>query len=249
MSALRHSIGGWLDGLATLAFPIECVVCGRDGLAEAFCPGCRSGLLRAGDEACERCALLIGPWGRADKGCSECRGKSLGFDAAATLGPYEGAIRTVCLALKRERNAWLARSAAGLLAESWGDRLRGEGPGAAVVAVPLHWRRRWRRGYNQAEALAGPLARALGLSVVRPLRRVVATPPLATLGPTERAAVMRDAFRARAGADRRLEGRTVILVDDILTTGATAGAAARALKRAGASRVVVAVLGRAEGRA
>ncbi len=248
---MRRSLAGWLDGLATLAFPIECVVCGRDGLDSAFCPGCRSELLGAGGEACERCALPIGPWGRADKGCGECRGKRLGFDEAVALGPYAGPIRTVCLAMKRERNAWLARSAAGLLAESRGDRLRAEGPGAAVVAVPLHWRRRWRRGYNQAEALAGPLARSLGLPVVRPLRRVVATPPLAMLGPTERAAVMRDAFRARAraGADRRLEGRTVILVDDILTTGATAGAAARALKRAGASRVVVAVLGRAEGRA
>ncbi|HEX8199395.1 MAG TPA: phosphoribosyltransferase family protein, partial [Isosphaeraceae bacterium] len=85
----------------------------------------------------------------------------------------------------------------------------------------------------------------LGLALVRPLRRVVATPPLAQRGRAERARLMDQAFRA-AGLPA-LRGRAVLLVDDILTTGATCGAAARALKRAGAGRVAAVVIGRAEG--
>jgi predicted amidophosphoribosyltransferase len=83
---------------------------------------------------------------------------------------------------------------------------------------------------------------------VRALRRVVATDSLAQLGRAERARVMRDAFRVRPDQERALAGRTVVLVDDILTTGATSGAAARTLKKAGAARVVVVVIGRAEGK-
>ena len=110
-----------------------------------------------------------------------------------------------------------------------------------VVPVPLHWRRRFARGYNQAEALARGVARSLALpNSARPLRRVSATPTLARAGRSERAELMKGAFRARPRGG--LKGRTVLLVDDILTTGATCGAAARALKRAGASRVVVLVV-------
>ena len=162
-------------------------------------------------------------------------------------GAYEGPVRRVCLMLKRDRNAWLARWVAEVVAEGQVDRLKAEaGPGACVVPVPLHWRRRLSRGYNQAEALAVGLGRALGLEVRSPLRRVVDTPRLALAGRSERARIIRGAFRTRRRAD--LRGRTVLLVDDILTTGATSGAAARALKKAGAARVVAVVVARAEGK-
>ena len=110
------------------------------------------------------------------------------------------------------------------------------------MPVPLHWWRRLRRGYNQAEALAQGLSRGIDLRVHQTLRRVKAADHLAYKGATERMQVMRGAFLARR--DHGLKGRTILLVDDILTTGATTGAAARALKQAGARRVVVAVLGR-----
>jgi ComF family protein len=113
---------------------------------------------------------------------------------------------------------------------------------AWIVPVPLHWWRHWRRGFNQAEALARALARRLDLPVRRPLRRIKATEKLAELSPTERARALRGTFRARKGPG--LAGRTVLLVDDVLTTGANCGAAARALKQAGAARVVVAVIAR-----
>ena len=259
MTPLRGSIGGavastgrlvldcwdWAGrAVDSLMFPPYCPVCDADTGGPAFCPDCRLELLEAAGAACDRCAMPVGPYADRSGGCSECRGRPLGFDRAIALGPYQGPIRHLCLALKHERNAWMARWLAELVVEGRFEAIRGEVEAEPwVVPVPLHWRRRLARGYNQAEALATGLARTLSLKVRRPLRRVVATPKLAWIGQTERARIMKQAFRARP--DPGLRGRTVLLVDDILTTGATCGAAARALKKAGASRVVVVVVGRA----
>ena len=166
----------------------------------------------------------------------------LGFDGALALGPYEGTIRDLCLLLKHERNAWLARWLSELLAEARQADLLRLPRDAWIVPVPLHWWRRLRRGYNQAEALAQGLSRRIDLRVHQALRRVKAADHLAYKDATGRMQAMRGAFRSRRHHD--LKGRTILLVDDILTTGATTGAAARALKQAGARRVVVAVLAR-----
>jgi ComF family protein len=232
-----------------LLFPPYCPVCDADADASAFCPDCRAELLGASGPTCLRCAMPVGPYADLSGGCSECRGRPLGFDRAIALGPYQGPIRHLCLSLKHERNAWMARWLAELVVEGRSEALRAEAGaegGAWVVPVPLHWRRRLARGYNQAEALAIGMARRLSLKVRPLLRRVRSTPTLALAGRTERSKIMNQAFRVRANP--KLRGRTVLLVDDILTTGATSGAAARALKQAGASRVVVVVVGRAEGK-
>jgi uncharacterized protein (TIGR03000 family) len=112
-----------------------------------------------------------------------------------------------------------------------------------VVPVPLHWWRRWRRGYNQSAALAYGLAAGLKLSC-QPgwLRRIRNTPPQTSQTLAGRRENVRGAFRARTGVP--LRGRSVLLVDDVMTTGATASEAARALRAGGAARVVVAVLAR-----
>ena len=250
----RPAIAGWLGALGravdALVFPWACAVCGVEGAAGAFCPSCREALLgraaKAAASACPRCALPAGPYADLRGGCGDCRGRSLGFEAAVALGPYEGVLRDLCLRLKRDRDAWLAPWLCDLWAEARGEAIGRLGlpPDAWVVPVPLHWRRHWERGYNQAEALARGLGRRLGLSVRRPLRRVVYSGKLATMSATDRAEALRAAFRAREV--RALPGRTILLVDDVLTTGATCGAAARALKKAGAERVVVAVMARTD---
>lgn len=237
------------EAVDALAFPRICPLCDADADYSAFCPPCRLELLGAGGSVCPRCAMPVGPHALLAKGCSECRGRALGFDAAVALGPYLGPIRSLCLQLKHERNAWLARWVADLVAEAARPALGAEiAAGAWVVPVPLHWARRFARGYNQAEALALGLARSLNLKVHEPLRRPLNTRPLALAGRTERAKIMRAAFAVRRRYRSRLVGRTILLVDDILTSGATAGAASRALKQAGAERVVVVVVGRAEGK-
>jgi predicted amidophosphoribosyltransferase len=110
----------------------------------------------------------------------------------------------------------------------------------------LHWLRRWRRGYNQSAALARGIATRLGLPCHPSwLRRIRNTPQQTHQTPAGRKANVRGAFRTRPGAPVR--GRTILLVDDVMTTGVTASEAARALRAGGASRVVVAVLARAQG--
>jgi ComF family protein len=160
------------------------------------------------------------------------------------MGSYSGELRELCLRLKHEREAWLAAGLSRLFVEARRDAFSALPPDALVVPVPLHWWRQWERRYNQAEVLAEGVAKQLKLPVRRVLKRVVSTRKLADLGVSARNAVMRGAFRARARS--KITGRTVLLVDDVLTTGATCGAAARALKQAGAVRVVVCVIARTE---
>jgi ComF family protein len=251
-ASARSAVAGWAGALARaiddLLFPWSCAACGAEGSGGALCPTCRAALLdwsaKASASVCPRCALPAGPYADLRRGCGDCRGRSLGFEAAVALGPYDGTLRELCLRMKRDRDAWLAPWLCDLWVESRGAAIaRLElPPDAWVVPVPLHWRRHWERGYNQAEALARGLARRLDRPVRHPLRRVVYSGKLATMSATDRAKALGDAFRARKGG--ALEGRTILLVDDVLTTGATCGAAARALKKAGAARVIVAVMAR-----
>ena len=110
-----------------------------------------------------------------------------------------------------------------------------------VIPVPLHWLRYWKRGYNQSEVLARGLAARLQLPCRTGwLRRIRNTPKQTAQTPAARRENVRGAFRTGRSAD--LSGRTILLVDDVLTTGSTCSEAARALRDAGAKNVMVAVL-------
>jgi ComF family protein len=170
----------------------------------------------------------------------------LGFAEVVTLGAYEEPLRSLCVGLKRETGAWMADWLADLLVEVEGPRLSALGA-SGVTAVPLHWRRRFRRRYNQSSLLAVRLARRLGLPVGSWLRRREGGGVLAGCSPTERFDRMKQAFAPRLWPKPRLDGQTILLVDDILTTGATCGAAARVLRSLGASRVIAVAIARAEG--
>src|SRR5271166_3018856 len=245
---LAQGLASCVRAVDDLVFPWTCLVCGIEGgsFRGPFCASCRARLLdaaaTAGASACPRCALPIGPHADLRRGCAECRGRSLGFDAALALGPYAESIRDLCLRLKHERNAWLAPWLGNLLADARRSELAQLPRDGWIVPIPLHRWRQLQRGYNQAEALAKGLSRSLGLRVHQPLRRINATDRLAHKTASDRVEVMRHAFRTRL--EPGLNGRTILLVDDILTTGATCGAAARALKQAGAKQVIVAVLAR-----
>ena len=190
-------------------------------------------------------AATVGPFVNVDNGCGLCRSEGFAFDGAVRLGVYEDQIRDVVLLLKQGHNEGLAE----LVAEQWAlrslDKLRSFGIGS-VVPVPLHWWRRWQRGYNQSEALARVLAGALG-APCRPYGSCAGSAhrrPFQAGSVTQRRKNVHDAFQARHTIP--LDGQTVLLVDDVLTTGSTAHEAARALRRGGAARVIVAVLARAE---
>jgi len=194
--------------------------------------------------SCERCAATVGPYVNTADGCPRCRGESFAFDGALRLGTYEGPLREVILRLKHAHNEGLAEIVAAAWAERSLDKLHPLSI-ASVVPVPLHWWRRWQRGYNQSEALARTLAQSLGVPcqthAVRRVRRTVSQANLSLPAGREN---VRGASGARRGGT--LGRKTVLLVDDVMTTGRTVHEVARELRNGGAGRVIVAMLARAE---
>jgi ComF family protein len=178
-------------------------------------------------------------------GCVHCRDELFPFACVRRLGPYDGPLRETILRLKHAGNEILAETLGMLWAEHAAAALR-EAEADVVVPVPLHWWRRLARGYNQSEALASRVASRLGLPCrARWIRRIRNTPSQTSQTPTGRRDNVRGAFHA--SPRQELRGKTVLLVDDVLTTGSTCAEAARALRAAGAARVVIAVLARATG--
>lgn len=169
-----------------------------------------------------------------------CRSGARGFDEAYCYGAYAGTLRKLIHLFKYSGMRRLARPLGDLL---W-DALPRDRQFDAVTAVPLHWRRRWQRGFNQSELLGKEIARRRGIPVMRVLRRASATRAQAGLSNAQRRENVAGAFRAR----RRVNGLRMLLVDDVMTTGATAGACARALKKAGARSVSLLALARVDRR-
>ena len=137
----------------------------------------------------------------------------------------------IALKLKYGRKIALARTMARYMAP-----LRGLASDAILVPVPLHRRRLWWRGFNQSGLIAKELGERWGMAVDQQLlRRTRPTPPLKGMNEAQRQRAVNGAFVTAAAP--RIEGRTIILIDDVLTTGSTAAACAKALRKAGAGRV------------
>ena len=178
--------------------------------------------------------------------CPRCYTRQYQFDRAEALGDYQSEFQQAVLSMKRLRYEPLTRAMGQLLARHVADRLDSWGV-ECVVPVPMHFWRRLRRGTHTAHVL--------GVQVAQLLQRPLAGRTLVcrrkslkqgTLSPAERFRNMRSAFSITAGYD--ITEKRVLLVDDIMTTGATASEAARTLRRAGAAAVAVAVVARGTGR-
>lgn len=231
MSNRVRQILGSCTGAALAWFGQDCALCGAKSAGELLCSACIADL-PALPERCPRCALPS-PGGSV---CGSCLSSPPHFDGTAARWLYEFPCDRLVQALKYR--AWLPL--AGFFARSLASE--GQPEVDIVVPMPLHPRRLAERGFNQALEIARTFAVHTGIRLdARGVRRIRDTAPQPALPYEERARNVRGAF----ACDLDVSGRSVGVVDDVMTTGATLNELARVLKRAGASRVENLVIARA----
>ena len=226
-------------------YPDVCQACREfaAGSSHGFlCEFCRSKVRFINSPMCQRCGLPYSGEINTDFTCGNCEGQQLDFDSARASVFPSGLMRDVIHQFKYSNATWfepfvvetfLKQALPNLAVGEWD----------AVVPTPLHPVKLRERGFNQAESLAEPLADRLGILLANDLlARVKFTAPQATLSRADRFKNMKGAFKAKA--DSGIMNKRLILVDDVMTTGATVNACAGALKVAGAIEVVVWTLSR-----
>jgi ComF family protein len=233
------SLHGWSNAALSVLIAPRCLTCGSSldtPIEGPVCGSCWQAVVPITPPFCRTCGDPLPAWRGRDLSsglCVRCRRQPALLSCARAAGPYDGVLRQLLHALKYEGRRTLAIRLSALMRERGRDVLEGAD---VVVPVPLHWRRRYARGFNQAE----DLARGLGPPIVHALRRVRATAPQFGLSASRRRRNVQDAFAPpRRGLLRRrrldpsLRGACVVLVDDVCTTGATLEACAAVLRAGG----------------
>ena len=225
-----------LRPILDFALPPRCPGCGAvTDEPHRFCLTCWTQLAFLGDPCCARCALPFEYGEGAEVICGRCMAEPPAYDRLRAAVAYGDMARAVALKLKYGGRPSVAETMARFI-----ERHLDASTAPILAPVPLHRWRIWRRGYNQSALIAGVLAKRAALEAqLDLLERVKATPVLRGMNPRERKAAVRGAFRINPKRKVGLQGRAVILVDDIYTSGATVNACARILRRAGAARVDV----------
>ena len=243
-SLIRHAALVW-DSLSCLLWPPQCRLCQsaiNDG-GTFLCTTCWKELSQSiGGYYCSRCGRSVSPYGRLAEGCGHCFEEKIITDGILRVGTYESTLRNLILQLKfREMTEFedlLGRMLQAVFeTRSWSE------PVDFLVPVPLHWRRRLERGFNQSYLLARSLSR-FGIPINRDLVRIRYTRRQWNLTPPQRRRNVKGAFAVRK--DHLFSGKTLCLIDDITTSGATLSECAQTLKQAGAKKVYVVVLAVAE---
>lgn len=236
------------DALSAVLFPAPCRICG--GLLTTanlipVCDSCLGSFQSIGPPMCQCCGRpFVSPVAAqaAQPLCRLCRTGAYAFDQARSYGAYDNALSSAVVLLKYEGVKRLGDWFAGRLAElvkGYAEEWRVD----MVIPVPLHAGRLRERGYNQAELIAKPLAKKLGLPFGSYLLvRTKPRPAQLILSRSERWTSVRGAYATRPGA--RVDNLRILLVDDVLTTGATLDACSRALRRGGAAAVFAATVAR-----
>jgi ComF family protein len=197
----------------------------------AVCPSCWASIVPITPPCCRTCGDPLPTWrvlSLAEARCPRCRRLEPLVSLARAVGPYQGTLRAIVHALKYDGRPTVARHLGARMRDAGAEVLAGAD---LVVAVPLHRSRERARGFNQARELG----RHLGLPIGEALARTRRTPSQADLPAARRHANVRGAFQCRTGVDVR--GLTIVLVDDVSTTGATLNACARPLLDRGAAEV------------
>lgn len=244
----KHCWGAARHASVDLLYPPACLQCQGElfdqGHTLLFCERCREQLID-GRPACPQCGAGIAAASADLEKCPHCRGTKFRFRSAVALGNYAGPLHNSIVRAKTHQHAAVAIQLTKLLMQVHEPMLAAfqfDG----VVPVPAHWMRRLHYRHNSADVIAATIADTLQLPLVLGvLVRRRNTVPQRELTPTQRHENVRGAFSVRSHRD--LPGARLLLVDDVLTTGATCNEATKALLAAGVEQVNVAVLARAVG--
>lgn len=241
-SIARMLVPDALAPLVDLVFPPRCPLCGEGIAAQTgLCAGCWATLEIPGEPACASCARPFGDGVLDGSVCAPCLADPPRHDGIAAATLYNDASRKLVLSLKHGGRISLAPMMAGLMAA----KLPFLDSDWIVAPVPLHRWRIWRRGYNQSAELARAICKTSNARlIVDLLERRKATPSLGGLGKKARKRVLSGAIAVNPRRTALARGARIVLVDDVLTSGATSDACVRSLKRAGAESVIVACFSR-----
>jgi ComF family protein len=225
-----------------IALPTLCVSCREPVDGEGVCAACWAKLSFIAPPYCPRLGIPFVYDPGPDMLSMEAIASPPAYQRARAAVRYDDVARTLVHALKYQDRTDLAPALGRWMARAGGELLTGAD---MLVPVPLHWRRAWRRRYNQSGALARVIERQSGVRVRgEVLRRVRATEQQIGLSRAQRATNVQGAFQVSADRQPEVQGRRIILIDDVLTSGATLDACARALLRAKAAQVDVLVFAR-----
>lgn len=245
--SLRKSIPTGLARITDIVFPPVCAVCGfgiEDGSPILVCHRCRDAISFDGT-SCRKCGAPRPSSAHAADSCPHCRKARLKFEMACSIGPYRDQLREILIRMKHFGQESLAIQMGQLLGECVGRQF-GEVKFGRIVPVPANFRRRFARGVNVAELISFGIEQQLACPTrANTLRFNRSTSKQGTLSTSERFSNVRGAIEPARRC--RVTDLTILLVDDVMTSGATVSEAARALYMAGAARVVVAVVARGVG--
>jgi ComF family protein len=229
-----------------LVFPPRCAACAAElpGSSDGvmLCRECREQLPLIEWPVCRRCAAPVPVALGLELDCNHCRGDKLRFVRTIALGSYEGLLRQLIMRMKIDRSELVARTLTELAWREAGDTLK-QLQVDVVTAVPMHPWRHWKRGVNPPRTIAEGLAEKLGVPTGGRMLRLLRDVPV-QVGLSRPARFRNVQGEMAVRAAYHLEAAHVLVVDDILTTGATCSEAARVLRRAGAREVSVFVLAR-----
>lgn len=238
-----------LNGLLNLIYPDVCMLCSIPVSRYQDCGICgscwdKAVALRIVAPRCASCGIPLRNFQDSSEHlCGNCILQMPPYAGARSFGSYTGELRRLIQGFKFQGRRNLAKLLGPLLADAFFDSWRKE-DFDLIVPVPLHARRKRERGYNQSELLARSLSRRTAIPCRRPLIRVRSTLPQVGLTDSQRLQNVRKAFRCTSS--RQISERRILLIDDVMTTGATAASASRALLEGGARRVSVLTAARAE---
>lgn len=219
------------------ALPPRCPICGI--LVDAdnrFCLSCWEGLDFLTAPWCATCGKPFAYDHGSDAQCAPCMKKPPDHNGVRAVVAYDDKSSLLAMRLKYGGRLGFAELIAGHMARFLDE----VGPDSVIIPVPLHRWRLWSRGFNQSVLIGRALSKRSGIAIETGLlSRKNATPPLRSMSAKQRNKIVKNAFVLSSEVDDRLVGKTVILVDDVYTTGSTANACARKLRAAGADRVLV----------